>query len=233
MFDRQRSALWVLVTLVYAIANCLPASAQQSDRLWTFDDVGAGNLPDGWVIDATNSIAMPAEWQVMPDPAAKSGGAVLVLTTPSARSEIVSRLSRSLFNLCWTPDVAFRDGEIEVAVRAIAGKIDQGGGPIWRVRDANNYYIARYNPLEQNFRLYYVKDGKRLKLADASDLTIGTGQWFTIKIVHRGSHIEAWLNGNMLLEVIDDTFPAAGGVGLWTKADAATAFDDFVVRAAR
>lgn len=233
MRDRRTSALRALIMIAYAIAVCLPASAQQSGRHWTFDDVAVGELPDGWLIDATNPVVTPAEWQVTPGGKADGGNVVLAFMRPSARTEIVSRLSRSLFNLCWTPDVAFGDGEIEVAVQAIAGRIDQGGGPIWRVQDANNYYIARYNPLERNFRLYYVKDGKRMMLDDASNIPIGTGEWFTIKIVHRGSHIEAWLNGILLLEAIDDTFAAPGGIGLWAKADSETAFDDFVVRLAK
>ena len=113
--------------------------------------------------------------------------------------------------------------------RANTGKVDQGGGVIWRAKDADNYYIARYNPLEQNFRLYTVKNGVRKKIADASGFLVSAGEWATLKIVHRGNHIEGWLNGIQSFNVADDTFTQAGGVGFWTKADAATSFDEFIV----
>jgi hypothetical protein len=91
-----------------------------------------------------------------------------------------------VFNICWTSQPVFQDGEIEVKVLGDSGRADQGGGPIWRVKDSSNYYVARYNPLENNFRLYYVKDGDRKKIADAGNISIKTGEWFTIKIVHKG-----------------------------------------------
>ena len=113
--------------------------------------------------------------------------------------------------------------------KAIRGVEDQGGGPIWRVQDKNNYYIARANPLENNFRIYTVKDGKRRTL-DSARVKVPSKQWHTIKIVHKGKKIKGYLNGEKLLEYEDNTFPEVGGVGLWTKADAVTEFDDFSVR---
>jgi hypothetical protein len=134
-----------------------------------------------------------------------------------------------VFNLCWTRDIAFEDGEIEVKVRANTGKEDQGGGVIWRARDANNYYIARYNPLENNFRIYYVENGSRKQLASAGRVGIPAGEWFTLKIIQHGDKIEGYLNGKKYLEVSDNTFTGPGGVGFWTKADAASSFDDLRV----
>ncbi len=134
------------------------------------------------------------------------------------------------YNLCWTNSVPFLDGEIEVRLRADTGHEDEGGGPIWRVRDRNNCYISRYNSLEHNCRLYLVKDGARKMLDSAARIEIPRGAWFTIKIVQQGDHIEGWLDGKKLLDARDTTFTGQGGVGLWTKADAATAFDDFTVR---
>src|SRR5437763_13741916 len=106
-------------------------------------------------------------------------------------------------NLLLTP---FQDGEIEVKVRANTGEEDQGGGVIWRVRDANNYYIARYNPLESNFRLYYVKNGDRRQRASARGIDIKAGKWFTLKIVQHGDKMEGYLNGKKYIEASDKTF---------------------------
>ena len=158
----------------------------------------------------------------MADSDAPSGRQILALTSPNHDFG-------GAYNLCWRDDVRFKNGTLEVTVRANAGVEDQGGGPIWRVKDKNNYHIARYNPLENNFRLYYVKDGARKMLASASHLEIKASEWITIRIVHNGSQIEGWLNGEKLLEVTDLTHTQAVGLGLWTKADAVSSFDDFSV----
>lgn len=91
--------------------------------------------------------------------------------------------------------------------------------------------IARYNPLERNLRLYYVKQGMRRMLADAPGLAVGSGEWFVLKVAHHGERIEVWLNGKKLIETADRTFAVSGGVGVRTKADAISAFDDFKVNA--
>ena len=119
-----------------------------------------------------------------------------------------------------------------MSVRADSGEIDRGGGLIWRAQDERNYYVARYNPLERNLRLYTVRDGVRRMLADAPGLAVGSGEWFALKVVQRGTRIEVALNGRTLIEFADDAFTAAGGVGVWSKADAVSAFDDFRIRAA-
>lgn len=187
-----------------------------------FDDMTQGQLPTGWTIDATDPGGTLAEWSVVTDSNAPSKPNVLTLKT-------VHDTSGSVFNLCWTRDIAFEDGEIEVKVRANTGKEDQGGGVIWRARDANNYYIARYNPLENNFRIYYVKNGSRKQLASIERVGIPAGEWFKLKIIQDGDKIEGHLNGKKYLEVSDNTFAGPGGVGFWTKADAASSFDDLRV----
>ncbi|MSO71668.1 MAG: DUF1080 domain-containing protein [Alphaproteobacteria bacterium] len=217
---------------LYALASSV-LTAQQAwgaEQSWKFEDVPAGTLPAGWRIAATNSGSQLAAWRVVAGRGAKSGDRVLALTGAPDGGLLSRIVGSNTFNLCWTDAVKFQDGEIEMSLRADSGRSDQGGGPIWRVKDAGNYYIARYNPLEHNFRLYFVRDGSRVQLADASDLAPKTGEWFTIKIVQRGSHIEGWLDGKKLLEAEDRTFSGPGGIGLWTKSDAATSFDDITVR---
>ncbi len=123
------------------------------------------------------------------------------------------------FNLLWTGKTRFRDGSITLRMRADRGRIDQGGGPIWRVRDADNYYICRFNPLEQDFRVYRVKDGVREQIQAIGGLPFRSGDWFTIRVDQDGDKIRCTLNGKVVLTVHDDTFPDAGGVGVWSKAD--------------
>ena len=99
---------------------------------------------------------------------------------------------------------------------------------MWRYKDANSYYIARMNPLENNYRVYKVVAGKRTQLGSA-EIEAPAGKWHTIRIVQDGNHIQCFLNGKLHLDVKDDTFNDAGKIGLWTKADAVTSFDDLSV----
>lgn len=195
-------------------------SVQLEARI-TFDDVPVGGLPTGWKMDATQPAGSLAEWSVQRDSKAASGDRVLAVK--------ITDYNQGTFNLFWTDQVRFQNGVIAVKVRAGGGRIDQGGGPIWRAKDANNYYIARWNPLENNFRVYYVKDGRRVQL-DTADVNVAADQWHLIRVEHEGNHITCFLDGQKLLEVTDSTFAEAGGVGLWTKADAASFFDDFEVQ---
>ncbi|MBM3978439.1 MAG: hypothetical protein FJ299_15805 [Planctomycetes bacterium] len=132
------------------------------------------------------------------------------------------------FNLLWNRALEFRDGELSVAVRADGGEVDQGGGPMWRVQDANNYYVCRFNPLEANYRVYVVVGGVRKQLATAL-IGARVGQWHRIDVQHVGSLITCALDGRKFLEVSDETIARSGGVGLWTKADAQTSFDDLAI----
>ncbi len=199
-------------------------TSKEAAPSWNFDS--SREFPPGWKAAATNPRDDLAEWKVVADDQAPSVPNVLTISR-------IKDGSGGVFNLFWTPKVSFQDGTIELNLRANTGEEDQGGGPIWRVKDANNYYIARYNPLERNFRLYSVKNGARKTLDDAGGISIKAGEWFTIKIVHKGEKIEGWLNGKKLLEATDQTFREAGGVGFWTKADAATSFDNLSVKPAR
>ncbi len=197
------------------------AETGTDERVWSFDKAAVGALPPGWQVAETSGRGTPATWQVVADSAAPS----------SSRAVAITRVENSgqTYNLLLAPHTSFGDLEIELMVKAVAGSQDQGGGPIWRARDADNYYIARWNPLEDNFRVYTVKDGKR-KMLKSATVKADPGEWHRIEIEHVGDRIEAEFDGEELLVVADSTFGDAGMVGLWTKADAATAFDDFEVK---
>lgn len=213
----MKKILLVLAMLLWT------ASVFAEEKSYRFDDVPAGGLPQGWEITATSPRGPLAEWKKVEDVSAPSGPNILSITK-------INDSFGDVFNICWTREISFKDGLLEVKVRANQGEVDQGGGLIWRAKDANNYYIVRYNPLESNYRLYYVKDGARKTLDDAKIPDIGTGRWFTLTIQHQGDKITGWLNGQELLHATDQTFAEAGGVGFWTKADAASSFDDFKVQ---
>ena len=187
----------------------------------SFDEIAVGLLPPGWKAEGTNQKGPVATWRVEQDAAATSAPNVLTLAN-------TNHDSGDTFNLCWTDKVRFADGTIEVKFRANTGKEDQGGGLIWRVKDKDNYIIARMNPLEDNFRLYYVKDGGRKQLATAT-VKVATGTWHTMRIEQAGDTVRCFLDGVKHLEASDTHIQGPGGVGVWTKADAASSFDDLSV----
>ena len=133
----------------------------------------------------------------------------------------------AMFNLCVKTKAIFGASvAVSVALKPIEGKDDQGGGVVWLYQDANNYYITRYNPLEDNFRVYKVVAGKRRQLATIENIAKIPG-WHTIHVTHAGKNITCTLDNKHRLNVTDDTFQKPGPVGMWTKADAQTHFDQF------
>ncbi len=194
--------------------------SEEKAMTFNFDREGPGALPPGWSGHRTGQGPLP-EWKVLADPTAPS--------PPHVLAQVSTKGAGYYFALAVADHTHYKDVEIEVKFKAVEGREDRGGGPVWRYRDANNYYIARANPLENNFRVYKVVDGRRRMLRSAS-LRITSGQWHTIKVEHKGTHITCFYDGKKYLEVDDDTFQTAGKVGLWTKADAVTYFDDFTCR---
>lgn len=137
---KLRILAMLLLFLVVVIA-----SAQAPGRTWNFDTDTGGTIARGFSSEA-------GEWQVKMDASAPSKPNVLAQLAKSSRPD---------FNVTLVTDTNYRDVDLSVRMKAIAGTIDQGGGLVWRAKDAKNYYIARYNPLEDNYRVYKVVNGRR------------------------------------------------------------------------
>jgi hypothetical protein len=133
------------------------------------------------------------------------------------------------FNVCVVKDTNLKDLELSVAFKAVKGKLDQGGGLVWRFQDGDNYYVCRMNPLEDNFRVYKVVAGKRIQLQTKEDVKVPANEWHRITVRQVGEQIECSLDGKKLLEAKDDAITKPGKVGLWSKADAQSYFDDLRV----
>jgi len=130
-------------------------------------------------------------------------------------------------------DTDIKDGFIQIKFKAVAGSEDRAGGVVWRARDANNYYVARANALEDNVVLYKTVEGVRSALDIVGRkggygvaISVPGNEWLTIRVEFKGSRFRVLYNGQRLFEVEDPTFPHAGKVGLWTKADSVTLFDE-------
>lgn len=192
-----------------------PENQTKTDSVFMFDADEVGKMPVGWTNYYTGKGKL-GKWEIRDD-----GG-----------NKVLAQVSQENFGYHFDVIVLdssdYQDLEIMVKFNGVKGEEDQGGGPVWRYQDADNYYIARANPLENNFRVYKLIDGNRKQLASA-DINIPTGEWHTIKITMIANHIECFYEGKKYLDVTDDTFKDSGGVGLWTKADAVTYFDDLKI----
>jgi len=204
-----RSITFGALLLLGACSSSEPGAADASEWTLTFDEVN----------DMSQLAPVMGDWDIVNAPGAPSAGQALAQT---------ARNDSAVFNVVLIPGVERQDLDLSVAMQSMAGEIDEGGGPLWRAQDANNYYVARFNPLEHNYRVYTVVDGKRTQLASA-DLPSAPG-WHTLRVTMTGDHIRCYYDGELALEVHDSTFPAAGLIGLWTKADAQTQFDDLRVQ---
>ena len=206
----------ICATILMMAAIC----AAEEPLKFDFETSRVSELPSGWQ-EAKTGEGEGSVWRVVSHEADGKSGRCLAQTSSAG--------ANNFFNLCVRPEVQFADVEVRVRLLAKTGEHDRGGGVVWRYRDANNYYITRWNPLEDNFRVYHVVNGKRTQLANA-DVKLAADQWHTVRAVHRGNHIQCYLDDQPLLDVHDETLKEAGAVGLWSKADAVTWFDDFSIQ---
>ena len=198
-----------------------------SRRVIDFESDRVGQAPAGFVFALTGG-GRAGAWSVRRDEASPERGHVLAQTDADSTSY---RFPLAVFN-----DVSTSDVDISVRFRPLSGRVDQAAGLVWRYRDANNYYIVRANALEGNVVLYKVENGKRTDLpVKGSGRTYGKkapvpkNTWSQLGVTVRGPLHTVSLNGQGLYQVEDTTFAGAGKVGLWTKADSVTYFDDFTV----
>ena len=145
---------------------------------------------------------------------------------PSGKRVLVQRATQNEFNVIVVPAV-YADVDVSMKFRPVSGRQDASGGIVFRFTDGR-YYVVRANALEDNFRLYYYDRGRR-EIASAQVKAPPLGQWHTVRVVAVGDHMQAWLNGRLHLDHHDSRFKG-GRVGLWTKADSITAFDDLTIR---
>ena len=145
---------------------------------------------------------------------------------PSGKRALVQRATRNEFNVIVAPG-AYSDVDVTLKFKPISGREDASGGIVFRF-DGGKYYVVRANALEDNFRLYSYDRGRR-QMASAKVKPPALGQWHTVRVVAVGEQIQAWFDGTRYLDHRDARFKA-GRVGLWTKADSVTAFDDLAIR---
>ena len=198
-----------------------PLQAAGYELVYNFDSDAAGQMPAKFHSARTGQ-GSESKWSVMADPSAPS--------KPNIVAQTSTDKTDYRFPLLIGDEGSFRDLDISVKFKAVAGSIDQAGGLIFRLKDANNYYIVRANALEDNYRLYHVLEGRRAQFAGA-DFKVTSGVWHELRVEATGNKFICYFDGAKKIEATDDTFKDAGKVGLWTKADSVTYFDDLKITA--
>ena len=184
--------------MLTSLAWLLSASAENV----TFDAAEVGKAPPGWTATKTG-IGEP-NWTIAKDD-----------TAPS-KAHVLKQSGEAAYPLCLQNTPLLKDGFVEVKFKTISGKDDQAGGVVWRAQDANNYYIARANALEDNVRIYHFVNGKRTQFKGAN-LQVTPAVWHTLRVEFTGSASKVFLDGQHLFDAEDATFQDAGRVGVWTK----------------
>lgn len=189
-----------------------------------FSDDAVGQAPKGFEFGHTARTGAPGKWVIQTE------GANKFLAQTDADS------TRARFPVAVLSDVNAADVDLSVRFKPVSGRVDQAAGLVWRYRDQDNYYIVRANALEDNVVLYKVENGKRIDLPVKGEgrtygkkVEVPGGQWSTLRVAASGRLFEVYLNGTKLYEVEDVTFTHPGKVGIWTKADSVTHFDDLTV----
>ncbi len=217
--DRLAPHRAVLIALAVAVASCggpattayTSAAPGAASATWTFDQDAAGSAPQG-------SESFAGQWSVRAE-----------TDTPS-KPNALCQIGNAEFPAIALGPTVYGDFTVTVRFKPISGRQDQAAGIIFRIQDKDNYYILRANALEANVNLYKYVGGSRSDIKDGAGKT-ATGQWQELRLEATGDRLRGFLNGVLVVETTDATY-RAGRVGLWTKADSVTCFDDLSVKAA-
>ena len=210
----------VLVVMIFVVGTIVSGETRKVD--FTGDTIG--QAPKGFLFGHTAKVGAAGKWVIQQD----GGNKVLAQTDADP--------TPARFPVAAITDVTAVDVDLSVRFKPVSGKVDQAAGLVWRYRDEDNYYIVRANALEDNVVLYKVEKGKRTDLPVKGEgrtygkkAEVPAGKWSTLRVVASGPRHEVYFNGTKLYEVEDSTFSQAGNVGVWTKADSVTQFDDLTV----
>jgi hypothetical protein len=210
----NRRFLWLCLTFSLGLAH-MAFGEEGTVKQFHFDTDKPGEPPPGFSFARTGQGA-PGKWLIQPVDDAPTGRNVLVQTDTDPTDY--------RFPIAYTgPDI--KDLRLSVKCKPVSGKVDQGCGLVFRLKDADNYYVARANALEDNVRLYHVVKGSRRQFAGWNG-KVASGQWHELAVEVDGDHFQVFFDGKKVMDAHDKTFADAGKFGVWTKADSLIQFDD-------
>jgi hypothetical protein len=188
-----------------------------------------GNGARSWNFEADKPDAPPAGWAFARTGEGRAGKWVVLGDKEPPGSLMLAQLDTDetdyRFPLAIAPDVRLKNLRLAVKCKPVEGKVDQACGVVFRYKDENNYYITRLNALENNVRLYHVQDGRRIQFAGWNG-KVAKNSWHDLVVEARDDRFVVTFDGKKVIEALDRTFGEGGRVGLWTKADSVTYFDE-------
>ena len=212
-------AVWA-VGMLSLLVLAAGVEAAAVEKVWTFDSDTIDSLPKEFVVGTLFDGRPAGDWRVLRTDQAKS--------PPHVLGQMQGKGSEHAYKVVLVKGTDGSDVDLEVSFFPVDGKADMGGGLIWRASDDRNYYLTRANPLEQNIRIYRVEKGIR-HLLENFNQTISVKRWHTLRVITRGCQVRVLYDERQVFDLCDNTF-TRGRVGLWTKSDAVTYFDDLKVR---
>ncbi|HBR52398.1 MAG TPA: hypothetical protein DEA71_20260 [Nitrospira sp.] len=205
-----------LITPLFLAAPAVGSSLESTTHLWTFDNDPPETLPSEFQMGTLFDGRPAGKWKVIETERAKS--------SPRVLGQLMGKGAEHAYKTVLINGIKVSDLALHVSFLPINGKADMGGGLIWRATNDRNYYLTRANPLEQNIRIYRVVNGVRQMLKNF-DHIIDVRQWHTLHVIAKGCQIQVFFDDKQVFDLCDKTF-STGQVGLWTKSDAVTYFDD-------
>src|SRR6516225_12291525 len=177
---------WTTVIALSVMAGVAFGADEGKERAFKFSKDDLGKVPKGWKAAKTGK-GEGSVWKVVEDDTAPSKSGVVLAQTAKSPGGV--------FNICVADDTNYKDVELSVSFKAVAGDEDQGGGFVWRYQDNNNYYVCRMNPLEDNYRVYKVVAGKRIQIGGQEGIKIPVGEWHKLKVEGQGNKMKGYLDG--------------------------------------
>lgn len=219
LLNHRREGACVVTWALVITAVVMLSAKDASPSTWDFEQDRVGDPPVGFSFGRTGD-GRPGRWVVASETGAAGGAHVLAQTDADPTDY--------RFPVAVATVPMLKDLRLSVQCKPVAGQVDQAAGLVFRYRDENHYYVTRANALEGNVRLYKVVNGRRQQLADWSG-PVTAGVWHAYRVEARADHFEVFWDGQHVISADDATFPTAGLVGVWTKADSMTYFDDLSV----
>jgi hypothetical protein len=214
---------WLILFLIRASPAQPFTETESSQQAWAFDGDQPGTLPEKFSIGTLFDGRPAGDWRVLSTQRAKS--------PPHVLAQTMGKGAEHAYKVVLIKSIVASDLDLQVSLLPIQGNADRGGGLIWRAADDRNYYLTRANPLEQNIRIYRVVKGVRQILQNFNQI-IEAEQWHQLRVVQQGCRIQVFYDGKPVFDLCDRTFQQ-GTIGLWTKSDAVTYFDDLQVQVSR
>ncbi|MDR4467276.1 MAG: hypothetical protein MRJ68_03140 [Nitrospira sp.] len=209
-------SIWLWCGSALALMPSHRSATAAEVQLWNFDQDLRGKVPPGFQIGTLFDGRPAGDWQVTATDKATS--------PPYVLAQLQGKGAEHAYKLVLVQGTESENVDLRVKLLPIDGKADMGGGLIWRATDDRNYYLARANPLEQNIRIYRVVKGVRHMIQNF-DHIIDVRHWHQLRVRMEGCNIQVSFDERPVFNLCDETF-RKGRIGLWTKSDAVTYFDD-------